>query len=1141
MKRDLRNSWPQGTLVRLAVAFAMAIAAFRNAAAQQLDDSCTVTVNGQTVQVNPDGTFVIPNVAAPDLFGPGGPGTAPDFLSDDFLRLVGTCTGGGPPQYVYSECFRIRRGESFAVGELTISGTPPQAVASILAAPGAPTLTTVGQQTPINLTGFFTDGSSGPLDPNLHCPATFRTSNAAILTVAAAPGNALAGSATAKAPGTALITVSLEGATAVTSITVSLGDPLTSVTGIVQTAAGDPLNGATVRLSVNGAVISGTGITGGPGLAAGQFMVPNVASQLGPISVYAEATFDGASHSGVSPSKPPVPGGFTDAGLITLDDRILWITNANGSWQNGSNWISGAPPTANQIAVIDVPQSITVTFSTGTSVIKGLQCAENLVLAGGSLTINGESTVDGTLTLSGATFGGTGLLTVTGPLNWTNGTMSGTGTTVIGPTGTLSISGVNNKSLFRALENHSANASWTDGHIIFGNGTLRNESDGTLTASLATSVSLNNNFGINLFRNAGIFNQAGPGTTTIGVPLNNTGEINVLAATLQLIGGGTSSGSVEVGPGAALGFAGTHTFAVGSSVTGLGSVTFTGGTHSFPAGSFNPTGTVNFTGGDVTVNNTFTPAALGTISGTLNSNAAQTFSSVTLTGTIGGTGLLTVTGPLSWTNGTMSGTGTTVIGPTGTLSISGVNNKSLFRTLENHSANASWTDSHIIFGNGTLRNESDGTLTASLATSVSLNNNFGTNLFHNAGVFNQAGPSTVNVGVPFNNTGAVNVQAGTLIVSNSGTSSGDFEVGLGTTLNFTGTYTHDALSAVINHGTLGLGGAINTFAGIFTSDAILNITGTANLNADYALSGTVNLSGTLGGTGRITIAGPLNWTIGTMSGTGTTVIGPTGTLSISGVTNKSLFRVLENHSANASWTDSHIIFGGGTLINESDGTFTAALATNVSLNNNFGINLFRNAGTFNQASAGIALVGVPFNNSGTVNVPTGTLQLVGAFTQTDGSTELADGSITKTSGVMQINGGTIGLDPDTPSGTITGSVTLGNAAAGTVPRAGAAATLTVTGVYTQTAGTLDIELGGTLPGTEYDRLVVGGNAALGGVLQLTLVNGFVPEVGQQFQVLTSAGTVSGAFTDVITANFPPGLGASVIYTAGAATVTIEPD
>ena len=1124
MKRDSQNSRRQGTLVRLAVAFAMAIAAFRNAEAQQLDDSCTVTVNGQTVQVNPDGTFVIPNVAAPDLFGPGGPGTAPDFLSDDFLRLVGTCTGGGPPQYVYSECFRIRRGESFAVGALTFSGTPPQAVASILAAPGAPTLTTVGQQTPVSLTGFFTDGTSGPLDPNLHCPATFRTSNPGIVTVAADPGNALAGLATAKAPGTALITVSLEGATAVTSITVSLGDPLTSVTGIVQTAAGDPLNGATVRLSVNGAVISGTGITGGPGLAAGQFMVPNVASQLGPISVYAEATFDGASHSGVSQTKPPVPGGFTDAGLITLDDRILWVTNANGSWQNGSNWISGAPPTANQIAVIDVPQSITVTYSSGTSVIKGLQCAEALVLSGGSLAINGDATIDGALTLSAATLDGTGTLTVAGAMNWTGGAMSGTGRTVIAPTASLGISGANNKSLFRVLENHSPSASWTNGHILFANGTFNNDSDGTFTAALATNLSFSNQFGTNAVLNAGTFIQNGPGTVTVGVSFNNTGTVNVQTGTLQIQNTGVNSGEFEVDPGTTLNFAGT-TFAhdAASAVTNHGTLGLGGGTNTL-AGALTSDGVLNITG-------------------TANLNADHLLSgTVNLTGTLGGSGNTTIAGPLNWTNGTMSGTGRTVIAPTAILSLSGAGNKSLFRVLENHSPSASWTDGHILFANGTFHNESDGTFTATLATNLSFSNQFGTNLFRNAGAFLRNGAGTVTIGVPFNNTGTVNVQTGTLQIQNTGVNSGEFEVDPGATLNFAGsTFAHDAASAVTNHGTLGLGGGTNTLAGALTSDGILNITGTANLNADHLLSGTVNLSGTIGGSGITTVTGPMNWTGGAMSGTGTTVISPTASLTMSGGGNKSLFRVLENHSPSANWTDGHILFGNGTFNNESDGTFTVALATNLSFSNQFGTNLFRNDGAFLQNGAGTVTVGIPFTNSDAVMLQDGTLQVIGSFTQSNGSTDLAGGSITKTGGFMQINGGTIGLGADTPSGTITGNVTLGDAGASTVPRPGAAGTMTVTGTYTQNAGTLDIELGGTSPGGEYDQLIVGGNAALGGVLQLTLLNGFVPTVGQQFQVLASTGVVSGAFADVTTANFPPGLRASVIYAAGSATVTIEPD
>ncbi|HEY3242236.1 MAG TPA: hypothetical protein VGM03_02705, partial [Phycisphaerae bacterium] len=75
------------TVIRNGIALVLTLIAGLTEAparAQQLDASCTVTVNGQTVRVNPDGSFGISNVAAPDVFGAGGPGTTPDFLSDDF-------------------------------------------------------------------------------------------------------------------------------------------------------------------------------------------------------------------------------------------------------------------------------------------------------------------------------------------------------------------------------------------------------------------------------------------------------------------------------------------------------------------------------------------------------------------------------------------------------------------------------------------------------------------------------------------------------------------------------------------------------------------------------------------------------------------------------------------------------------------------------------------------------------------------------------------------------------------------------------------------------------------------------------------------------------------------------------------------
>jgi hypothetical protein len=63
--------------------------------------------------------------------------------------------------------------------------------------------------------------------------------------------------------------------------------------------------------------------------------------------------------------------------------------------------------------------------------------------------------------------------------------------------------------------------------------------------------------------------------------------------------------------------------------------------------------------------------------------------------------------------------------------------------------------------------------------------------------------------------------------------------------------------------------------------------------------------------------------------------------------------------------------------------------------------------------------------------------------------------------------------------------------------------------YQQTAGgTFDVQLRGTTPDTEHDRLVVTGTATLGGMLNVSLTSGFVPAPGNSFTVLTAGSLVS---------------------------------
>jgi hypothetical protein len=78
---------------------------------------------------------------------------------------------------------------------------------------------------------------------------------------------------------------------------------------------------------------------------------------------------------------------------------------------------------------------------------------------------------------------------------------------------------------------------------------------------------------------------------------------------------------------------------------------------------------------------------------------------------------------------------------------------------------------------------------------------------------------------------------------------------------------------------------------------------------------------------------------------------------------------------------------------------------------------------------------------------------------------------------------------------------------------------------------LQIELGGTSPGSGHDQLSVGGSAALVGTLDVSFVNGFTPAPGNVFTVLV-CNARSGVFSAI---QSPTNLG--TIYTAE--TVLVE--
>jgi len=88
----------------------------------------------------------------------------------------------------------------------------------------------------------------------------------------------------------------------------------------------------------------------------------------------------------------------------------------------------------------------------------------------------------------------------------------------------------------------------------------------------------------------------------------------------------------------------------------------------------------------------------------------------------------------------------------------------------------------------------------------------------------------------------------------------------------------------------------------------------------------------------------------------------------------------------------------------------------------------------------------------------------------------------------------------------------------------ATGTLMISGNYTQdVSGLLRVEIGGGNPGSQFDVMMVTGQASLDGTLTAELINGFNPPAGSTYTFLTVA-TRLGDFTNK---NLPEDIG--IIY------------
>ena len=325
-------------------------------------------------------------------------------------------------------------------------------------------------------------------------------------------------------------------------------------------------------------------------------------------------------------------------------------------------------------------------------------------------------------------------------------------------------------------------------------------------------------------------------------------------------------------------------------------------------------------------------------------------------GALAGTNVLT--GTLTWSGGSMSGTMT--LASTSVLSIVAGGGDGFNGLVLTNYGTVNWTNTPLygvsgrnaqIYNYGLWNAQSDNTFTGAY-------NGGPPTLFYNFGTFRKSGnlgATILDTTVVFNNTGTVNVQSGTLNVNGGGTSSGGYM-------------------------TTASGGIINFSSYIFTNSTTFTGLGS------YVAGGA-----TFGGT----IVGTLNWDGGSLAGTVTI---PTNSVLniVAGGGDGFNGLVLTNYGT-VNWTNTPLygisgnnaqIYNYGLWNAQSDNTFTGAY-------NGGPPTLFDNFGTFLKSGhTGVTTLdsGVVFNNTGIASVQSGTLD-IGGGTSSGGNFTTATGGI----------------------------------------------------------------------------------------------------------------------------------------------------
>ncbi len=302
-----------------------------------------ILVSGQNGTIEGDGRIELRNISAPDAFDNAtGPGSRPDFFSDDPIRVIGTSTAGGKTRYAFSEFFSIKQGETTYINDLTFTDVPPHKPERLEIFAPSRTLA-IGAINQLRVIAHYADGTTNEVARKTDW-TSYRLSNPNLATLT--PDGVLV----PKSPGVLYMTAVNEGATAVTGVNLTAGNALFgSITGILLDTNGLPAAGVTV--TVGGAVLppATTGVDG-------RFTISDIPTDIGQLSV-SGFILDGVNSRGTRVNNISVsPGVVMDLGSLTLQRGLPGL-----AWIPPGTFLMGSPTTEPNRYDRETQHSVTLT------------------------------------------------------------------------------------------------------------------------------------------------------------------------------------------------------------------------------------------------------------------------------------------------------------------------------------------------------------------------------------------------------------------------------------------------------------------------------------------------------------------------------------------------------------------------------------------------------------------------------------------------------------------------------------------------------------------------------------------------------------------------------------------------------------